>query len=237
MVSLENKHVLVTGATSGIGKELVLELLQLGAKVSFCGRSEKKLKGLTSSLAQHDNKTYSSAFDLSNFSLIPTFTEQAIEHLGPIDILINCAGANSARARVSEIELSDLQSMLDVNMLAPFVFIKQVLNQSMLPKRQGIIINVLSTVCLFSNEGIGAYTASKSGLDSLTKVLRKEVREQGIKVCSIYPGGVDTPFREAEKPDYLNASDVVAAILTMAQQSDNAVIDELIVRPMVEKNF
>lgn len=234
---LNNKHVLVTGATSGIGKDLVFSLLERGAKVSFCGRSTDKLTALVNTLEPDTDKTYYQAFDLSDFNQIVCFTKSAIEQLGDIDILINCAGANSARAKVNEIELTDLQSMLNVNMLAPFVFMKEVYNQSMLAKKAGMIINVLSTVCLYSNEGIGAYTASKSGFDALTKVFRKEAREAGVKVCAIYPGGVDTPFRQADRPEYLATSDVVQAILLMVQQADNAAIDELVVRPMVEKNF
>ena len=237
MNQLKSKHVLVTGATSGIGKALVCELLSLGAKVSFCGRSEQKLSQLIESLPQYNHLMFFKTFDLEDLSAIPSFICQATAHQGQVDILINCAGANSARGKVSDIDLVDLQSMVNVNMLAPFVFIKEVLNHSMLPLQQGMIINVLSTVCLYSNEGIGSYTSSKAGLDALIKVLRKEVREQGVKVCSIYPGGVDTPFRSASKPEYLKESDIVNAILTMAQQSENSVIDELVVRPMVEKNF
>ncbi len=109
--------------------------------------------------------------------------------------------------------------------------------KSMKKKKAGLIINVLSTVCNFSNEGIGAYTASKAGFDALVKVFRKEVRDSNIRVCSIYPGGVDTPFRAEARPTYLNAEDVVRAIMSMMQFDDYASVDELVIRPTVEKNY
>ena len=98
-------------------------------------------------------------------------------------------------------------------------------------------LNVLSTVCNFSNEGIGAYTASKASFDALVKVFRKEVRLKNIKVCSIYPGGTNTAFRNTNKPEYLEVESVVEAIFTMILVDLNASIDELTIRPMVEKNY
>ena len=68
-------------------------------------------------------------------------------------------------------------------------------------------------------------------------MFRKEVRDKGIKVCAIYPGGVDTPFRESDRPEYLHPDSVVNSILHMASQSENSCIDELVVRPMIEKNY
>ena len=68
-------------------------------------------------------------------------------------------------------------------------------------------------------------------------MFRKELRDEGIKVCAIYPSGVDTPFRESERPHYLDTNSVVDSILHIAIQSGNACVDELVVRPMVEKNY
>ena len=68
-------------------------------------------------------------------------------------------------------------------------------------------------------------------------MFRKEAREHNVKVCSIYPGGIDTPFRDAERPEYLSTEPVVNAVLTMMQQAPNSTIDELVIRPMVERNF
>lgn len=237
MKQFEDKTIVLTGATSGIGKAIALKLNELGANLALCGRSEDKMAAMLAELSGDSDKVLSAIFDLSEYAKIDEFVQQTINQFGKIDILINCAGANSSRAHVNDIELEDLQSMLDVNMLAPFVFMQKVFNHSMKKQGGGLIINIMSTVCLFSNEGIGAYTASKTGFDGLMKVFRKEVRDLGVKVCGIYPGGVDTPFREAERPLYLDPQDVVEATLYVANQSEKACVDELVVRPMIEKNY
>tara|TARA_R110002050_G_scaffold4573_3_gene22167 strand:+ start:11762 stop:12472 length:711 start_codon:yes stop_codon:yes gene_type:complete len=235
MYSLINKNIIVTGATSGIGKCLTKALLNSGANVAFCGKSENKMKSFLTELDNPHN-CYYETFDISNEDAIIDFVNNVKAHMGSVDTLVNCAGANGSRGFVSDIKTNDLELMIRVNMIAPFIFIREVYN-SMKIEEPGMFINVLSTVCNFSNEGIGAYTASKAGYDALVKVFRKEVREKNKRVCSIYPGGVDSPFREEDRPDYLNVEDVAKAILSMMLFDKNASVDELVIRPVIEKNY
>ncbi|MGY2573443.1 SDR family oxidoreductase [Vibrio sp. C8] len=237
MLGVKNKNFIVTGATSGIGRLLTKRLVELGANVAFCGRSESKLSELVSEIISCDSQTYFQSFDATNLELINQFVADASEKLGGIDVLVNCAGANTSRSAIADLSVDDLMGLVQLNMMSPFVFMKEVYNVSMKHRGQGIVINVLSTVCGFSNEGNGAYTASKAGIDALTKVFRKEVRERGVKVCAIYPGGVDTPFRSVERPEYLDPEQVVDAILFMASQDGISSVDELVIRPLVEKNY
>lgn len=236
-MEMKNKNIIVTGATSGIGKSLTKALLNAGAHVAFCGRSEDKMSKLLLELENIKGNSYHETFDIINSNDIVQFVRKSISKIGQIDILVNCAGANSARSPVPQIEVSDLEWMLKVNLIAPFVFMKEVYNNSMLNRKKGMIINVLSTVCSFSNEGIGSYTASKAGFDSLVKVFRKEARGNNIQVCSIYPGSVDTPFRDNSNPDYLRTDTVVNAVISMMKYDENTSVDELVIRPMIEKNF
>ncbi len=233
---LKGKNIIVTGATSGIGKSLTLKLIDLGANVAFCGRNENKANQLVSEIKSEQNNFYYKCFDATMESDIICFVKEVSNYFGELDILVNCAGANSSRALISELKTEDLEWMLKVNLIAPFVFMREVL-KFMPSDKHGLFINVLSTVSNFSNEGIGAYTASKAGFDALTKVIRKEVREQNKKVCSIYPGGVDTPFRKESRPKYLNSNSVADAILSMMLYDENTSIDELTIRPMIEKKY
>ncbi|MEH6452635.1 MAG: SDR family NAD(P)-dependent oxidoreductase [Psychromonas sp.] len=236
-MEIRNKNIIVTGATSGIGNILTKKLFNEGANVAFCGRSCEKMSKLLHDLKGVRGKAYHETFDATIYQSVSQFIQNTISELGEIDVLVNCAGANSSRSPVSDIDIADLEWMLKVNMISPFVFMKEAYNLSMIKRNEGMVINVLSTVCSFSNEGIGSYTASKAGFDSLTKVFRKEVRDAGIKVCSIYPGGVDTPFRDTSRPQYLHPDSVVEAILYMLKQGSNSCVDELVIRPMIEKNF
>jgi len=233
---LINKNILVTGATSGIGKNLTIELIEVGANVAFCGRSIEKMTTLLNEIKETKGHIHYKAFDISNENEIILFVKEATSKIGTFDVLINCAGANTMRSLVSKIETNDLMYMLKINTIAPFIFMREVY-RSMEIAKKGTVINVLSTVCNFSNEGIGAYTASKASFDALVKVFRKEVRLKNIKVCSIYPGGTKTAFRNTNKPEYLEVESVVEAIFTMILVDLNASIDELTIRPMVEKNY
>lgn len=237
MKQAKQLNFLVTGATSGIGKLLTKQLLALGANVAFCGRSSAKMDELLLDIGSTESILYHDSFDATDFAHVKQFVANAHATLGSIDVLVNCAGANTARSTVADLAIADLQHLITLNTVSPFVFMQEVYNVAMKPSKQGTIINVLSTVCQFANENIGAYTAAKSGFDALTQVFRKEVRPMGVKVCALYPGGVDTPFRSTERPDYLDAQSVCDAILFMATQEGVASVDELTIRPLVERNF
>jgi NADP-dependent 3-hydroxy acid dehydrogenase YdfG len=96
---------------------------------------------------------------------------------------------------------------------------------------------VLSTCCHFANENMGVYTATKTGLDGLTGVLRKEARAHGVRVSAVYPGGVDTTFRAGRRPEYLKAESVAEAIHAVLTLPEDLVVHSFTFRPMVESNF
>lgn len=236
---LQNKLILITGATSGIGKALTTKLLQEGAKIAFCGRSESKLNEQIAEYGElgiNSNNYLSKTFDNVNKQLVIEFIEEALFWLQGIDILINCAGANTAKANVVDIKTEDLEYMIALNLVSPFVFMKEI-GKKMIVQKEGLIVNIQSTVCLFSNEGIGSYTASKAGFDALTGVFRKEMRKHNVRVCSVYPGGVNTAFRTNDRPDYLTADEVADAVINLFSADKNVAIDELVLRPFVEMNF
>jgi len=229
------KHILLTGASSGIGQQLAIKLSLQGHNLSLCGRQQNKLNH---TLEQLDSrvKIYSENFCLSEDEKLAKFVTHAQNQLGEVDILINCAGLNSSRAPASEPDWQELQHMLDINYLAPLRLINAVL-PSMREKASGTILNILSTTCLFANPGTSQYSASKAALDMHTKVLRKELHGSGIKVLSLYPGGVNTDFRATDKQEYLQAEDIAEAALSMLFTAKNCHIHELVVRPEIELNF
>lgn len=234
-MSLSPSHILLTGASSGIGRALAVALAAQGHSLSLCGRDPVKL-AQTLALLPNDSPVFSQCFSVTEPAAIQQFCQQATQQFGQVDVLINCAGANSSRKAAIEPDWSALEQMMQLNFYAPLHFIQQLV-PGMQQQGKGIVLNVLSTVCLFSNPGISAYSASKAALDSYSKVLRKELNGTGVKVLSLYPGGVDTEFRAASRPDYLSAEEVADAILLMLASSAKAHIHELVVRPSIETNF
>lgn len=233
----ENKSIIITGGTSGLGRSLVLKLITRGANVAFCGRSKEKVDSVLKEINEKNiNNIYFETFDIMEDDKIFTFVKNAESKLGAADVLINCAGANTARASVEDIKIEDLNYMFKLNTVAPLLFVKECY-KLMKVKKEGLIVNILSTCCLYSNEGLGAYTASKSAFDSLTKVLRKEARKDNIRICSVYPGGINTPFRAQVKENYLSADNAAEAILKALDVDSSVAMDELVLRPFIETNY
>lgn len=228
-------HILLSGASSGIGRALAIKLAAQGHKLSVCGRDPAKLTQTLQCLPK-DAVVYSESFSLTEPEAISHFCQQAQQQLGLVDILINCAGANSSRTAAITPDWSAIDDMMQLNFYAPLHFIQQLV-PAMQQQGRGVVLNVLSTVCLFANAGISAYSASKAALDSYSKVLRKELNNTGVKVLSVYPGGVDTEFRASSRPDYLSAAEVADAIVLMLASPANAHIHELVIRPQIETNF
>jgi NADP-dependent 3-hydroxy acid dehydrogenase YdfG len=227
-------HVVVTGASSGIGQAIAKRLANGEFLLSLCGRSEAKLEKTITALPNCE--VYSESFCLTDAVLTFAFIKRASEKYGDIDIIINCAGLNNVRKNGLETELCDFEWLMQVNCFAP-IRLMQAAVPSMKRRKKGVIVNILSSVCLFSNPGIAAYTASKSALDAYTKVMRKELRLDNIKMVSVYPGGVNTAFRPGLRPDYLSADDVADAVVNLLQTEQHAHIHELVIRPQSEENY
>lgn len=231
-----DKTAIVTGASSGIGLELVKMLVEQGTKVACCARNIDTLEALCSENKLNESNFYVKSVDVKNEAEIISFTTEANEKLGKADFLFNNVGMNSAKAEVTEIDTNDFDDMYAVNMRAPMIFTREVAAQ-MKSRKRGCIINTHSSCCLFSNASIGSYTASKSGFDALTKVFRKELRDDNIKVLNVYPGGVDTPFRTLDRPDYLHPKNVALAIMQQLHLPQEIYMDDIVLRPNVERNF
>ena len=235
MNNLQGKVILITGATAGIGRAIAMQAVAKGARLALCGRSDIKMQKLRADLSKYQH-VYTAFFDITNESLTMAFIADAINHFGKIDILINNAGANTAKNNIVDIQTADYEYMIKLNQVAPFVVMREVF-KDMQQRKAGHIVNILSSVCKFSNPSMGAYTGSKDGFEGMTKVFRKEAAEDNVVVTAVYPGGVDTDFRAMERSDYLSAYTVAQAIISMLELPAEAAVHELLLRPHVERNY
>jgi len=236
VAALRDQAVLLSGATSGIGRALALRLASEGCRLALCGRSPAKLASLEAELALPSARLVARAFDLADHTAAAAFAGDALSRLGRVDILINNAGANLGKAAAADIDLAAFAAMLDLNCTAQLALTQPVW-RAMAAAGGGRVVNIVSSAARFSTAGLGGYTASKAAFDGLTGVLRREGKPLGIQVTAVYPGGVDTPFRAQARPDYLRPETVAEAVVGLLRLPAGAAAHELVLRPSVEDNF
>jgi len=190
MFGLNDKIALVTGATGGIGLEIVNKYLAAGAKVIATGRDEAKL----AELFGHDNRVSTLKCDLSKPDQIETMYEAALTKLGRIDILVSNAGITKDNLML-RMSLADFEEVMMLNAGACFLLNKLAI-KSMMRERWGRIINISSIVAFMGNAGQVNYTASKAAIVAMTKSLAREVASRNITVNAIAPGFIKTKMTD-----------------------------------------
>jgi 2-deoxy-D-gluconate 3-dehydrogenase len=207
--SLAGKVALVTGANTGLGQGIAIALAQAGADVVAVGRSnasdtEREVKAL-------GRKFYSIYADLERSHEAARVVAQAIEATGQVDILVNNAGIIRRNDALVFTE-ADWDAALDVNLKTPF-FLAQAVAQSMVKSgRGGKVINIVSMLSFQGGIRTASYTASKSGLAGLTRLLANEWASRGINVNAIAPGYFETNNTTALRADEQRNRDILGRI-------------------------
>ncbi len=195
MINFENKKILITGATGGIGNELVKKFLSLDAKVLATGTKNEKLENL--------KKNYSSLetlkFDISNHSEIESFIESASAKLGGLDVLINNAGITMDNLSI-RMKNEEWQKVIDINLSSTFYMCKYGIKK-MLKSKYGRIINITSIVGHTGNLGQANYSASKSAIVAMSKTLAIEYAKKNITINCVSPGFIHTNMTDKINED------------------------------------
>jgi len=188
-----NKTLLVTGATSGIGKATALRFAQGGANVAAVGRDEAALRELQNQLGREGAGCLTIAADLAGEAEPERVVSKVIERFGGIDVLVNAAGhISSGTVETTTIEAWD--AMLEINLRAPFRLMQRAL--ASLSERRGNVVNVSSVTGLRAFPGVLAYCVSKAGLDQLTRCAALELAARGVRVNAVNPGVVITEIHK-----------------------------------------
>jgi short-subunit dehydrogenase len=182
-------HVLVTGASSGIGEAIARAYGKRAHAITVVARREELLRGLQTELAG-TAPVHVLARDLSDPDVVPSLVADAERAHGPIDILVNNAGVQI----VDDYHRSaagDLRALLQVNLTSPMMLTHAVL-AGMRERRQGTIVHVASVAAYAAPPGMAAYGASKAGIAAFSEVLAGELKGSGVHVVTVYPGPVKT---------------------------------------------
>lgn len=187
------KTVLITGATSGIGKATALRFAEGGAGVAAVGRDEAALSELRRAIEGAGARFLAIRADLSVEKETGTPVSKAVEHFGGIDVLVNAAGHIST-GTIGDTSLEAWDAMLNINLRAPFMLMQKALPT--IVARRGNIVNVSSVTGLRAFPGVLAYCVSKAGLDQLTRCAALELAAQGVRVNAVNPGVVVTQIHK-----------------------------------------
>ena len=226
-MQIKNANVLITGGSSGIGKETARKLTEKGAKVVITGRDADKLKKIA-----NDVGAIPLPFDISDLGSIPQKAEEAIALLdGKIDVLINNAGIG-VFPLLGNITQQNLFDIYNTN-----VFGLILLTQEIIPffkkQRSGNIVNVGSTASLKGFAKGSVYASSKFAVRGLTQSWQAELRKDNIRVCLINPSEVTTAFaaenraERIEEPNKLGAEDIAHTIISTLEMRNKGFIPEV----------
>jgi short-subunit dehydrogenase len=183
-------HILITGAASGIGKELIhCFAREKDAILSLVDINER---GLNDVVTQSQATVDAYTLDLANVDAVPSFIHQIEKEHGPIDVLINCAGIMFIQSMAGTPWEKGLQ-LLNIDLLSPLRLINLVL-PAMIERRKGHIVNISSMAGVTTIPGCCYYGAAKSGLAMASEILRGEVKRYGIGVTTVYLGPIKTPL-------------------------------------------
>ncbi len=205
--ALKDRHVLITGATGGIGYETAKVLISMGAKVTVTGRNQDKLCQLEKDLLQlaSKNKICVVLADITKEKDRTNLLQTAEEMQGYISDLVNAAGV-SGGAPVEQLETDVIEQLMDINYFSTFRLTKEIY-QKMIPEKRGNIVNVASLSGLRGTYGNSAYASTKFAMIGWTQSMALEAIEYNIRVNAVCPGFVDTDMahhilkKKAERND------------------------------------
>ena len=194
-MNLKNKIIVLTGGTSGIGKALASTLEEHGSKVIILARNRSRLLKMKKNKMGGKNFTY--RLDLASYVQISQAAKKILSEHRRIDWLINCAGTINSAKKIEESSRQEITDTFNVNTLAPIYLIQKLLPSI---KKNGGILNIVSTAGLEANGRFPLYSASKAGLISFSQAVNKrflfDEPRRNLRCLTICPGPTNTPMRD-----------------------------------------
>ncbi|OMC39864.1 short-chain dehydrogenase [Mycobacterium sp. GA-1841] len=231
---LTGKKAVITGASSGIGRELALALAARGVMLALAARREDLLDDLADEVSRAGApRPAVLPVDLAVSGAAADLGHRALEALGAVDIVVNNAGTNLTGAQSLVADSAAARAVFEVNLWAPLALTSALL-PAMRTANAGVIVNITSTVQAVPLPLLGYYAASKAALAQATKSLRLELAGTGVRVIEVVPGSTDTALRDVDELPWKGAppptfppaapSSTAAAIVRALQRGSDRVV-------------
>ena len=240
---MQDKVVVITGASRGLGKSLANVLASKGAKLVISGRNKKDLEGVAKGIASKiTKKTEALAVvaDITKENEVIHIADIAVEKFGRIDVWINNAGVWLPKMPIEKIDMKKAHELLEVNLFGTIYGARAAITA--MKKRgdrigDGMIVNIISTSALQGRPNQSIYSASKHAAKGFTDSVREELA--GITVIGVYPGGIKTNLFDVAKPadfDNFMDPDMVAAQIVENMEKNKPEIEQVLKRQGQEWN-
>ncbi len=239
------KTVLITGATSGIGKATAELLAKNNCRLILCGRNEQVLSQMKTDLSS-TTEIFTLKFDIRENMQVETAYNSLPESWKTIDVLINNAGNAHGLETLEEGNIADWDAMIDGNVKG-VLYISKLIIPGMKRQKSGHIVNISSVAARQTNKNGIVYSASKRAVDAISEGMRLELTEYGVKVTNIQPGFVETDFskirfkgdEERAKTVYegfqaLKPEDIADVISYCISAPDHITISDLAIYPTAQ---
>ena len=214
-----NKVVLLTGASSGIGKELSLQLAQKGARLGLLARRQDVLDSLVEQVEKQQGKAMALPVDVRDAAAVRAAADRIRLELGPIDVMIANAGIGTAK-HATQVKPEQVAEVININLIGAANSVAAVLPE-MQTRDSGHLVAISSLSAYRGVPKSAAYCASKAGLSSFFECVRIDLRNTRIKVTIIHPGFIRTPLtagREAKMPFLMEVDEASRKIIGAIEQ-------------------
>ena len=227
--------VWVVGASRGIGREIAGKFASIGCEVCVSARTKKDVASVVNEIRKLGGRAYAFPCDISQERAILATVQFIRRRIGEVDVLVNNAGITVFKTFLVT-TAQEFRNIITTNLLGHILCTKAVL-PSMVKRKSGWIINIISNAAIKTFEGSAAYTATKYGMRGLGKVLREEMRSRNVKVVNVIPGATETDMwstgnRKKHGHRMMRAKSVAEAVLAVYQMPDDIVVDEVVLRPV-----
>ncbi len=233
------KTAVITGAGSGVGRAIAVQLAREGWRLGLVGRRSEPLSETAKMTQLSSQDVINVPCDIGDSTAVNSMANKMFAALGDVEVLVNAAGTNAPKRSLEVLSLTDYHAMINTNLNGAYYCVQAFLAR-MRQRHSGTIINIVSDAGKQASPKAGpAYVMSKFGLAGLTQSINAEERGNGIRACAIFPGDIDTPLLEKRpqpptadlRAKMMHAEDVARCAVFCINLPSHVIVEEMLVRP------